>query len=156
MSSLLIVLIILVGLLVLWVTFRNKKPAAFEPSEEDTAALKTWHEKYFKEIIFPVIIFKGNDYLGVSSIEEYYFDADIEYWFLRSDCADYELVDSMGQTYNFREIESEECVPHRRTGAIDHEELRDRLAPLLYMPEHKEGINKTMSVKSIIELILTG
>jgi hypothetical protein len=110
-----------------------------------------WKEKYFKEIIFPIVILAKKDYLAVSSLVEYYIDVDINIWGIKSGD---ELVDSLGQKYDFQQIENEQWVPNKKIGTMNFDELKNRLTPLLYMPNHKNEINTTKTTKEIIELLL--
>jgi hypothetical protein len=142
---------------------KNKKAAAVSEEEKKAAAARLerereieietaeWREKYFKDIVFPVVILAKRDYLVVSSLADYYYDLDINVHFIR---ADDELVDSTGQKYDFMLIERKQWIPNEKTGTMKYDELRNRLVPLLYMPNHKKGINKTKTIKDIIELLL--
>jgi hypothetical protein len=127
--------------------------ALAERKREQEKETSEWREKYFRGIVFPIVILAKKDYLAVSDLVEYYYDTDINIWFVKSD---YELVDSIGQKYDFKQIDRGQWVPHNKTGIIEYEELMDRLIPLLYMPNHKKKINTTRTIKDIIELLLEG
>ncbi len=71
--------------------------------------------------------------------------------FVNSEC---ELVDSMGQKYNFKQIEKKQWVPNSKTGTIDFNELKAKIAPLLYMPLHRQRIDGTKTIKNITELLV--
>jgi hypothetical protein len=133
---------------------REKKRAAErlereKRQERDTAE---WRNKYFRNIVFPIVILGKKDYLAVSDLAEYYYDVDINIWFIKSD---HELVDSVGQKYNFQQIENEQWVPNKKTGTMNYDELKNRLIPLLYMPKHKQNIHTTRNIRDIIELLNT-
>ncbi len=87
----------------------------------------------------------------MSDLAEYYYDADINIWFIKSG---HELVDSVGQKYDFQQIENEQWVPNKKIGTMEFDELKNRLTPLLYMPNHKKGINTSKTIKEIIELLI--
>src|SRR5262245_59660038 len=70
-----------------------------------------WKQKYFKDIVFPILILGKSDYTGVSDLEEYFLDVDINIWFIR---AHHELIDSLGQKYDFKQTDQEEWVPDKR------------------------------------------
>jgi hypothetical protein len=117
--------------------------------EEETAG---WRETYFVDITFPIVILTKKDYLAVSTLAEYYVDTDINIWFIKPD---HELIDSLGQKYDFQQIENGQWVPNKKTGKMEFEELKNKLIPLLYMPKHKQNINTTRNIKDIIELLRT-
>ena len=117
--------------------------------EEETAG---WRETYFVGITFPIVILTKKDYLAVSTLAEYYVDTDINIWFIKPD---HELVDSLGQKYDFQQIENGQWVPNKRIGTMEYEELKNRLMSLLYMPNHKKAINTTKTIKDIIDLLIT-
>lgn len=118
----------------------------------DTMMMEEWRHKYFGDIVFPIIILKTNDYIGVSDLEEYYYDVDINIWFIDPSC---ELIDATGQIYKFKQIEENQWVPNSKIGTVKFEDLKKRVAPLLYMPTHKKNINSVKTIKNIIELMLT-
>ena len=130
-----------------WLT--RKRTATIQDRERQ---IDKWRENYFRDIVFPVVIFSKKDYLAVSDLSEYCYDIDINIWFVNSDC---ELVDSMGQKYNFKQIEKKQWVPNSKIGTIDFNELKAKITPLLYMPLHKQGIDSTKTIKDITELLLT-
>ena len=133
--------------------FRNPfKRIKSSPPPATSKALIEWKNNYFPNIEFPIIIFRADDYLGVSDLEEYFYDVDINIWYIDSTCV---LVDSIGQKYNFRQIEGRQWVPHIRIGEMGFADLLDQLTPLLYLPSHKEAIAHKDSIKGTIELILT-
>jgi hypothetical protein len=128
-----------------WLT--RKRTATITDREKK---INEWRENYFLDIVFPVVIFSKKDYLAVSDLLEYYYDVDINIWFVDSDC---ELADSMGQKYDFKQIEKKQWVPNSNIGTIHFNELKAKITPLLYMPLHKQGINGTKTIKDIIELL---
>lgn len=136
------------------ITERAKREAAavMENKREQAKETAMWREKYFKDIVFPIVILGKKDYLAVSDLFEYYYDTDINVWFIK---ADYELVDSTGQKYDVQQIDGEQWVPNRKVGLMEYEDLKNRLIPLLYMPKHKREIHSTKTIKEIIELLLT-
>lgn len=123
-----------------------------EREQEFEKATAEWKDKYFADIIFPIVILTKKDYLAVSDLSEYYYDTDINIWFVKSD---HELVDLTGQKYDFQQIEKEQWVPNKKTGMMEFEELKNRLTPLLYMPKHKQNINTAKNIKDFIELLIT-
>jgi len=133
---------------------REKRKAAERLEREQELEKETaeWKGGYFQNIIFPIVILAKKDYVAVSSLTEYYVDADINIWFIKSD---HELVDSLGQKYDFQQIENGQWVPNKKTGTMNYEELKNRLIPLLYMPKHKQKLNGTKNIKDIIELLKT-
>jgi hypothetical protein len=114
--------------------------------------IEEWQENYFRNIVFPVVIFSKKDYLAVSILAEYYIDTDINIWFVNSES---ELVDSMGQKYNFKQIEKKQWVPNSKIGTIDFNELKAKIELLLYMPLHRQGIDDTKTIKDITELLVS-
>jgi len=82
--------------------------------------IKEWEDSYFQNIRFPIIILKKDDYLCVSDLSEYYYDVDINIWYVNDTC---ELIDSIGQKYNFKEIKGDQWVPNKRMGSIDYQDL---------------------------------
>jgi hypothetical protein len=147
------------GMIINWL--KRRRMAAIQEKEQGRAAaieeqqkaIDQWGKEYFSHIAFPIVIFSNKGgYLAVSTLAEYYYDTDINVWFVKPDC---ELVDSMGQKFNFAQIpNTRHWVPHENTGTIEYEELKARLMPLLYMPDHKKGISSTKTIKDIIELII--
>ena len=133
---------------------REKRDAIEQLEREQEIEQETaeWNKKYFADIMFPIVILTKKDYLAVSALSEYYYDTDINIWFVKSD---HELVDSIGQRYDFQQIEKDQWVPNRKTGTMEFEELKNRLTPLLYMPKHKQNINTAKNIKDIIELLIT-
>jgi len=133
---------------------RKKREASerLERKQEIEKETAEWKEKYFANIIFPIVILTKKDYLAVSDLAEYYYDTDINIWFVKSD---HELVDSTGQKYDFKQIEKEQWVPNKKIGTMSYGELKNRLIPMLYMPKHKQDINTTKNIKDIIELLIT-
>lgn len=130
-----------------WITW--KRAATIQDRER---RIEEWRENYFRNIVFPVVIFSKKDYLAISTLAEYYIDTDINIWFVNSEC---ELVDSMGQKYNFKHIEKKQWVPNSKIGTIDFNELQAKIAPLLYMPLHRQGIDGTKTIKDITELLVS-
>ena len=98
------------------------------------------------------MIFSSNDYLCVSDIEEYYYDVDINIYYVDENC---ELIDSRGNKFNFKEIEGNQWVPDMQTGAEEFKAVKERISPLLYMPSHKEGLPSTSNFHELMELIST-
>lgn len=131
---------------------KRKTVERLEREQELEKETAEWKEKYFRNVIFPIVILAKKDYLAVSSLAEYYVDVDINIWFIKSD---HELVDSTGQKYDFQRIENEQWVPNKKTGIMNYEELKNRLMPLLYMPKHKQEINTTKNIKDMIELLIS-
>jgi len=133
---------------------REKRESAerFEKEHQIEKETAEWKDKYFVNIVFPIVILAKKDYLAVSDLAEYYYDTDINIWFVKSD---HELVDSTGQKFDFQQIEKEQWVPNKRIGIMEYEELKNSLTPFLYMPNHKKGINTTKTIKDIIELLIT-
>ncbi len=99
-----------------------------------------------------MVIFSKKDYLAVSTLAEYYIDTDINIWFIKPD---HVLVDSLGQKYNFKQIEKKQWVPNSKIGAMDFNELKAKIAPLLYMPLHRQGIDGTKTIKEVTELLVS-
>lgn len=118
----------------------EKRQAAYKREHEQDIEKETaeWREKYFRDIVFPIVILAKKDYAAVSEVAEYYYDTDINIWFVKSED---ELVDSNGDKYDFQQIENEQWVPDKKIGTMEFEELKNRLMPLLYMPNHKKNIN---------------
>jgi hypothetical protein len=133
---------------------RERKKAADRLVREKEQERETaeWRNKYFRNVVFPILILGNKDYLAVSDLAEYYYDVDINIWFIKSD---YEFVDATGTKYDFQQIENEQWVPNNKTGVINFEGLRQRVIPRLYMPKHIKEINATRTIKEIIELLLT-
>jgi hypothetical protein len=129
-------------------TQKMKRKTAFEKQEK---IVNEWKREYFHDISFPIVIIKKDDYLAVSDLLEYFYDVDINIWFVNSEC---ELVDSTGQKYNFKEIEKEQWVPNNKIGTIDFNELKTKIKPLIYMPSHKQGIDSTKTIRDITELLI--
>ena len=120
---------------------------------EEKDAINACNAKYFAGIEFPIIILSKNFFTSVSSLREYYLDVDIHRWGIEKDS---ELVDSEGKTYTLTYSEKSPplFVPNEKTGTMECEELKTRLAPLLYLPRHKKQIGTKKSVREIIELLL--
>ena len=133
---------------------REKRKATERREREQAIEKETaeWKQKYFGDIVFPIVILAKKDYLVVSDLAEYYCDTDINIYFVKSN---HELVDSTGQKYDFQQTEKEQWVPNKKTGKMEFEELKNKLIPLLYMPKHKQNINTTRNIKDIIELLRT-
>lgn len=112
--------------------------------------IKEWEESYFQNIRFPIIILKKDDYLCVSDLPEYFYDVDINIWYVDDTC---ELIDSMGQKYNFKKIKEDQWVPNNKIGEINYQDLKNRVTPLLLMPQHKQDINKANNIKGLIEML---
>ena len=130
-------------------TQKMKSKAAFEKQDK---IVNEWGREYFHDISFPIVIFKKDDYLAVSDLLEYFYDVDINIWFVNSEC---ELVDSMGQKYNFKQIDKEQWVPDKKIGTIDFNELKTKVKLLLYMPSHQQGIDSTKIIRDITELLIS-
>lgn len=117
----------------------------------DKEVINKWKEQFFQEIIFPIIIFSTNDYLAVSGLDEYYYDVDINLYYVNENC---ELIDSRGVKYNFKRINEYQWVPYKQIGQDDFQTIKTKIAPLLYMPEHMKVIESTSSLSELMELIL--
>jgi hypothetical protein len=126
-----------------------KRVALFQ--EMERAIDDEFRTKYFAEITFPIVILTKDYFTTVSDLIEYYYDIDIHRWGIESSS---ELVDSVGNKYNFKDSEKGPplYVPDEKTGTMECEELKTRLAPLLYMPKHRE-IGTKKSIREIIELL---
>ncbi len=119
--------------------------------EEQEKAIQEFAKAYCADIAFPILILSETNYTAVSALGEYYYDIDIH----RGIEANSELVDSVGGKYNLRLIETGRWVPYqKKTGAMDCGELKRRLAPLLYMPRHKKGIDSKKDIREIINLLV--
>lgn len=123
-----------------------------ERKKSDEAAIQAWREGPFRDVSFPIVILKGKDYLAVSDLEEYYFDVDINTWFVNEKS---ELVDSSGKKFTFKKVNDEQWIPDEAVGLLSFDALKERIVPAIYMPSHLERIDNVSDVKSIIELILT-
>ena len=136
------------------ITEEEKRQAAYNLQHEQEIEKETaeWREKYFRDIVFPVVILAKKDYATVSEVAEYFYDTDINIWFVKSD---YELIDSNGDKYDFQQIENEHWVPDKKIGTMEFEELKNRLIPLIYMPNHKKNINSPKTIKELLELLMT-
>ena len=137
--------------------FKRRRAAAIEKRKKIeakyTRELKfEWQQKYFQDIVFPIVIFNENedDYLAVYDLSEYYIDTDICIWYVESHC---ELVDSKGQKYDFKRLESGHWVANQKTGIMEFEEFRNKIAPMIYLPEHKQDFNEKQTIKGVIELL---
>ena len=109
-----------------------------------------WQQKYFPDIVFPIVILFKDDYLPVYDLSEYYIDTDICIWGVESNC---ELVDSKGQKYDFKMLESGHWVPNQKTGIMEFEEFRNKIASMIYMPKHEQDFIEKQTIKGIIELL---
>jgi hypothetical protein len=125
-----------------------KRAALFQ---ETKRAIDEFRTKYFADITFPIVILTKDYFTPVSDLMEYYYDIDIHRWGIESSS---ELVDSVGNKYNFKDSEKSPSlfVPNEKTGTMECEELKTRLAPMLYMPKHRE-IDTKKSIREIIELL---
>lgn len=127
--------------------WKNRKTKKIAIQKE---AIKEWKEQYFQKIRFPIIIFSDNDYLAVSGFDEYYYDIDINIYYVNEKC---ELVDSNGIKFNFRKIDDKHWVPDKKIGEEAFQSLKERIASLLYMPEHKKNIDTTNNFDELMDLI---
>jgi len=125
-----------------------KTKALIQEQERATGEFKS---QYFADIAFPIVILSKGGYTAVSDLGEYYYDIDIH----RGIESNSELVDSVGNKYNLKFIETGRWVPYRKkTGTMDSGELKRRLGPLLYMPRHKKEIDSKKDIREIIDLLV--
>jgi|MudIll2142460700_1097286.scaffolds.fasta_scaffold177260_3 hypothetical protein len=126
-----------------------KTKALIQEQERDIGEFKS---QYFADLAFPIVIISKGFYTAVSDLREYYWDIDIHRWGIESNS---ELVDSVGDKYNLKFIETGRWVPYqKKTGTMDCGELKRRLAPLLYMPRHKKEIDSKKDIREVIDLLV--
>jgi hypothetical protein len=86
----------------------------------------------------------------VSDIEEYYYDSDINTWFVDESS---ELVDSKRARFNFKKLNQEQWIPNEFLETLDFEQIKGRVAPLLYMPSHLKQFDGTTDIASLLNLL---
>jgi len=119
-------------------------------TQEQEKAIDEFNSTYFADVKFPIVILSEDDYTAVSGLAEYYFDSDIQRYIGPSS----ELLDSVDSKYNVKpDFETGRWVPNEKTGTMNCEELKRRLAPLLYMPKHKKEIGAKKNIREVIDLL---
>lgn len=121
-----------------------------ERQQREKQKVQEWEEAYFTGIEFPIIILCPDAYLCVSDLAEYFWDVDINIFFVKENC---ELIDSNGDKYNFKKIDCDQWVPDAKIGKISTDELKDKVTPLLFMPSHPNKILAASNVKDVISVL---
>jgi hypothetical protein len=121
-----------------------------ERQQRNQRKMQEWEEAYFTGIEFPIIILCPGAYLCVSDLAEYFWDVDINIFFVNENC---ELIDSNGDKFNFKKIDGDQWVPDAKIEKVSTVELKDKVTPLLFMPSHPNEIRAASDVKDVINVL---
>ena len=119
--------------------------------------MNRWDQEFFESITFPILIIDNSSYawISVSDIEEYFYDVDINHYFINEAC---ELIDIKGNVYGFREIEEglegSAWIPNNKISDTNIEKIKEKLSPR-YIQIEKDEFENSSNIEDLIYLLLT-